>query len=209
MEEKHFQIKIIDRVFYDFQNVLFFDNFSFGKSRTNSGNMKRLLKATAIECNKYNTCIIRLVIRKKWPYSELFWSVFWVSLRIQSEWGRMRRRITPNTDTFCTVQLFVKKDSILLGKARTHLGTCRMSKINKQNHLYTKRPFCHAFFLILWFFIVFVGSVMFAAQIQLICMQLIMAYERIILTLFMSMLNTKMNNVYWYYLPTLRFYILF
>ena len=50
---------------------------------------------------------------------------------------------------------------------------------------------------------------MFAAQIQLICMQLIMAYERIILTLSMSMLNTKMNNVYWYYLPTLRFYILF
>ena len=65
MEEKHFQIKTIDRVFYDFQNVLFFDNFSFGKSLTNSGNMKRLLKATAIESNKYNTCIIRSVIRKK------------------------------------------------------------------------------------------------------------------------------------------------
>ena len=53
-------------------------------------------------------CLIRL--RKKCPYSELFWSAFsrlrteyGVSLRIQSECGKMRTRITPNTDTFHAV----------------------------------------------------------------------------------------------------------
>ena len=52
----------------------------------------------------------KLSLRKKCPYSELFWSAFsrirteyeWyrVSLCIQSECGKMRTRITPNTDTF-------------------------------------------------------------------------------------------------------------
>ena len=51
------------------------------------------------------------------PYSELFWSVFSrnqteygeirVSLRIQSECGKMRTRITPNTDTFYAVVFIV------------------------------------------------------------------------------------------------------
>ena len=50
-----------------------------------------------------------LSLREKCPYSELFWSVFsafrlnmgryGVSLRIQSECGKIRTRITPNTDT--------------------------------------------------------------------------------------------------------------
>ena len=47
-------------------------------------------------------------VRKKCPYSELFWSIFSrirteygysVSLRILSECGKKRTRITPNTDT--------------------------------------------------------------------------------------------------------------
>ena len=47
-------------------------------------------------------------VRKKCPYSELFWSAFSrirteygysVSLCILSEWGKIRTRITPNTDT--------------------------------------------------------------------------------------------------------------
>ena len=50
-------------------------------------------------------------MRKKCPYSQIFWSVFFriqteyggVSLRIQSEWGNVRTRITPNTDTFHAV----------------------------------------------------------------------------------------------------------
>ena len=50
-----------------------------------------------------------LTLRKKGPYSELFWSVFSrirtesVSLRIQSEYGEIQTRITQNTDTFYTV----------------------------------------------------------------------------------------------------------
>ena len=53
-------------------------------------------------------------LRKKCPYSELFWSAFpriWLnterygaSLRIQSEYGKIRTRITPNTDTFHAVE---------------------------------------------------------------------------------------------------------
>ena len=36
----------------------------------------------------------------KCPYSELFWSVF---SRIRNEYGKIRTRITPNTDTFYVV----------------------------------------------------------------------------------------------------------
>ena len=47
-------------------------------------------------------------LRKKCPYSELFWSAFSriryrVSLRIQSECGKMHTRINTNTDTFQVV----------------------------------------------------------------------------------------------------------
>ena len=63
-------------------------------------------------------------LRKNCPYSELFGSVFsciqtgygeiLVSRRIQSEWGKIRKRTTPNTDTFHTVSeyalnFFIKK----------------------------------------------------------------------------------------------------
>ena len=46
---------------------------------------------------------LKMPLRKKCPYSQLFWSVFSVSLRIQSKCGKMRTRITPNTDTFHAV----------------------------------------------------------------------------------------------------------
>ena len=55
-------------------------------------------------------------LREKCPYSELFWSVVFriqteyekhsVSLRIQSECGKVQTRITPNTDTFYAVWSF-------------------------------------------------------------------------------------------------------
>ena len=52
----------------------------------------------------------RISLRKKYPYSELFRSVFsriWteygVSLRIQSECGKIRTRKTPNADNFYAV----------------------------------------------------------------------------------------------------------
>ena len=41
-----------------------------------------------------------LALREKYPYSELFWSVF---SRIRTEYGKIRTRITPNTDTFYAV----------------------------------------------------------------------------------------------------------
>ena len=37
-------------------------------------------------------------LREKCSYAELFWSA--VSLRTQSEFGKMQTRIIPNTDTF-------------------------------------------------------------------------------------------------------------
>ena len=43
-------------------------------------------------------------LREKCPYSELFWSAYSrISLRVQSECGKMWTRITPNTDTFYAV----------------------------------------------------------------------------------------------------------
>ena len=54
-------------------------------------------------------------LRKKHPYSELFWSTFGlntgrygVSFCIQSECGKIQTKITPNTDTFHAVVLFGK-----------------------------------------------------------------------------------------------------
>ena len=62
---------------------------------------------------KINSSI--LPAHKKCPYSKLFWSVFStfglnaqrysVSLRIQSECGKIRTRVTPNTDTFHAINL--------------------------------------------------------------------------------------------------------
>ena len=43
-----------------------------------------------------------LTLRKKCPYSELFWSVF---SRIRTENEKIRERITPNTDSFYAVLL--------------------------------------------------------------------------------------------------------
>ena len=57
-----------------------------------------------------------IALRAKCPYSELFWSAFSrirtkyrVSLRIQSECGKIRLRITPNPDTFHPVSLALIK----------------------------------------------------------------------------------------------------
>ena len=57
--------------------------------------------------------LLALSLRKKCSYSEFFWSVFSafglnteryeVSLRIQSKYGKIRSRKTPNTDTFHVV----------------------------------------------------------------------------------------------------------
>ena len=43
-----------------------------------------------------------LTLRKKCPYSELFWSVF---SHIRTEYEKIRERITPYIDTFYAVLL--------------------------------------------------------------------------------------------------------
>ena len=47
----------------------------------------------------------RFLLRKKCPYSDLFWSSF---SRIQSKCRKMLTRITPNTDTLHALVLVVK-----------------------------------------------------------------------------------------------------
>ena len=66
-------------------------------------------------------------LRKKCPYSELFWFTFsriWteygengVSLHIQSECRKMRTRRTPNTDTFHAVNRTLKYSFCTLGSS--------------------------------------------------------------------------------------------
>ena len=53
-------------------------------------------------------------LRKKCPYSDLFWSVF---SRIQSESGKIRTEKTPNTDTCHAVYINIE----------TYLGRCQTS----------------------------------------------------------------------------------
>ena len=43
---------------------------------------------------------IRSFLARFFPHSD------WISLRIQSEWGKMRTRITPNKNTFYVVTIF-------------------------------------------------------------------------------------------------------
>ena len=78
-------------------------------------------------------CVIFLTLpslRKKWPYSELFWSAFFLyfplafglntenispySVRMRENVGKMRTRITQNTDTFYAVKVQVFTLYILL-----------------------------------------------------------------------------------------------
>ena len=58
----------------------------------------------------YLSCRVKLLqtLGKKCSYSklELFWSI--VSLRIQSEYGKKRTRITPNTANFHAVKFLAK-----------------------------------------------------------------------------------------------------
>ena len=50
-------------------------------------------------------------LHEKFPYSELFWSVF---SRIQSDCGKMRTRITPNMDTFYAMEVTLYSGQFLL-----------------------------------------------------------------------------------------------
>ena len=104
-----------------------------------------------------------VILRKKCLYSELFWSVFsrirtdygeiWISLRIQSECGKISSRITPNTDSFYAVLLMScimslpTNDSKILNKPNiiffidSHLCTVVVDKISSI-HCVSKRSIC-------------------------------------------------------------------
>ena len=52
----------------------------------------------------FKKTLMKLSLLKKCPYLELFWSVLSsIQARIQSECGKVRTRITPNTGTFRAV----------------------------------------------------------------------------------------------------------
>ena len=65
--------------------------------------------------NFWVNTFLNISLRTKCPYSELFWSAFfphfphsdWI-LRMREHVGKMRTRITPNTDTFYAV--FIKNE---------------------------------------------------------------------------------------------------
>ena len=59
---------------------------------------------------------IHLHLRERYPYSELFWSAFSrirTEYCIQSECGKMRTRITANTDTFHADVIHFRKKALL------------------------------------------------------------------------------------------------
>ena len=64
----------------------------------------KLDSSVFISCSR--TCFIFLysALREKCSYSELFRSLFF---RIQYKYGKIRTRITPNTDTFYSVHIFI------------------------------------------------------------------------------------------------------
>ena len=68
-------------------------------------------------------------LRKKCPYSKLFWSAFsrirteyFVSLRIQSECGKMWNRITLNAGISHTVMLVLEWPQFRFLKLQTHFS---------------------------------------------------------------------------------------
>ena len=88
--------KVLMIYFYDFK--MLFQIFVY---KEDTG---QFFGETAYE--KYNSHeqILRLSLRKKYLYLELFWSAY---SSIRTEYGKMRTRITPNTDTFRGVYSFI------------------------------------------------------------------------------------------------------
>ena len=83
----------------------------------------------------------KVSLREKCPYLELFWSVFSrirteyreipVYLRIQSECGKIRTRITPNTDPFYAGSKSTNKTIITLWWRENWWTTITMWKVSK------------------------------------------------------------------------------
>ena len=101
---------------------------------------------------------------EKCPYSDLFWSAFsrnrteyFVSLRIQSECGKIWTRITPNTDILCSGTCIydysnstTTTNSIYdpLGKSNFSVGVVRKMFSENMNQIYRRTPM-YDFYLVL------------------------------------------------------------
>ena len=57
---------------------------------------------------------------------QIFFSYFQVSLRIQSECGKMQTRITPNTDTFYAVKTLTLKRFVIFSNTNTEIWSKSM-----------------------------------------------------------------------------------
>ena len=73
-------------------------------------------------------------MQKKCPYSKLFWSAFsWIRTEsgIQSEYVKMRTRITPNKDTFHAVY---QTDSMIKIFEKYQWGSSILVKLQAYSH---------------------------------------------------------------------------
>ena len=83
------------------------NNFCFCYIECNFIRIKPKRKFSKVFIQSFvNSTYAVLVLRKKCPYSDLFWSTFSHIRSEQSECGKMRSRITPNTNTFYAVWMF-------------------------------------------------------------------------------------------------------
>ena len=80
---------------------------------------KSLIRENNPLCDRYSKFLQRLTLHKKSPYSEFFWSAFsrvfshsdWISpysVQMRENQGKVRTRITLNTDSFYAALLFDK-----------------------------------------------------------------------------------------------------
>ena len=110
--------------------------------------LKKLIKSV-------DACPCRLSLRKRYPYSELFWSLFariWTehgeilrispySVQMRENLGKMRTRITPNTDSFYPVDDAYKLRNNLVSSLEESLLLC-FSTFSRAKRLYHFFVFC-------------------------------------------------------------------
>ena len=102
---KYARIRVLLTCIFQYKKQ-FWILFLYGNIRVCKNPFSRIF--FSVKCLKYwKDCVHYIkALRKKIPYSEFFWYVFYsVYLRIQSECGKIRTRKTPSTDTFCAVKI--------------------------------------------------------------------------------------------------------
>ena len=85
-----------------------------------------------------------ITLCQKCPYSELFWSVF-SAYGIQSECGKIRTRITPNTDTFCILFENHSGNITIAWKISSrYISSCRSHYYAQLGHALQKISFAYS-----------------------------------------------------------------